>query len=292
MALPTEAVPLRRFGALLDGRARSIRLKGNLAMMIPLGILLLMVLACFFGPALFHLPAYQDGNLANANLGLGQQGHLLGTDPLGNDLLSRSLVGGRVSIEVGLGATLAGVLIGSNLGMLAGYFGGALDTALMRLIDVQLAFPALILALIIAEYLGPSEFHEGIALTVLSVPNYARLSRAGTLRIREREFVVATRIMGARRRHITLRHIYPNIVPSLITIFPITVSVVMLVEATLSFLGAGIRPPAPSWGNMVYAGTQYLETAPINVIVPGAFLFVTVCCLNLVGEQVRARFGR
>ncbi len=131
-----------------------------------------------------------------------------------------------------------------------------------------------------------------IALTVLTVPNYARLSRAATLRIREREYVIAARIMGAKRNHIAVRHIYPNIIPGLITIFPLTVAVVMLVEAALSFLGAGIRPPAPSWGNMITSGLSVIQTTPIDVIVPGAFLFVTVFCLNLIGEQLRLRYGR
>lgn len=288
--IAVQAQPRLQSAGTFRGLVR--RHSGKVALWGPVTIFGLIVLACFLGPWLFNLPAYSDGSLSQANLGLGAPGHLFGTDPLGNDLLSRSFVGGRVSIEVGLGVTLAGALIGSNIGMFAGYFGGRVDTIIMRLIDVQLAFPALILALLISEYLGPSEFHEGIALTVLTIPNYARLSRAATLRIREREFVIAARIMGANRHHISIRHIYPNIIPSLITIFPITIAIVMLVEAALSFLGAGIRPPAPSWGNMIATGQTIIQTTPIDVIVPGAFLFVTVFSLNLIGEQLRMRFGR
>jgi peptide/nickel transport system permease protein len=290
---PFEPSPAGRLKlALMPFPALLRRHAGHLALWAPLGILIVIVVLCFAGPAVFSLPSSSYSDLSQANKGWFAPGHFFGTDPLGNDLLSRSLVGGRVSIIIGLAATMSGVLIGSNLGMVAGYFGGKVDTVIMRLIDVQLAFPTLILALAISEYLGPSEFHEWIALSILAIPNYTRLSRAQTLRIREREFVIATRIMGAKRNHIAIRHIYPNIIPSLITIFPLTAAVVMLVEASLSFLGAGIRPPQPSWGNMISQGVQIINTTPIVVIVPGMFLFVTVFCLNLVGEQLRQRFGR
>lgn len=292
MALPAEAVPPGELPALAVAPTRVRRGPGNLSLYLPLAILVLLTLAAFFAPWLFNLPPWKNASLSQVNLGLFQQGHILGTDSLGNDLLSRSLVGAQVSIVVGFCVAAAGALIGSTLGITAGYFGGLPDVGIMRLIDIQLTFPALILALLISEYLGASELHEGIALTVISIPIYARLSRAATLRIREREYIVATRIMGARNRHIALRHVFPNVVPSLITIFPITVSTVMLIEATLSFLGAGIRPPQPSLGNMIYSGVQMIQTHPIGVVVPSAFLFIIVCCLNLIGEQVRLRWGR
>jgi peptide/nickel transport system permease protein len=293
MALPADAVAADAVATpILVAPTKVRRGPGNLPLYIPLGIFVLITLAAFFAPWLFHLPPWKNASLLDVNLGPFQQGHLLGTDALGDDLLSRSLVGAQVSIVVGFCVAAAGALIGSALGITAGYFGGLSDIGIMRVIDIQLTFPALILALLISEYLGASELHEGIALTVISIPIYARLSRAATLRIREREFVISTRIMGARTRHITMRHVFPNVVPVLITIFPITVSTVMLIEATLSFLGAGIKPPQPSLGNMIYAGVQTLETHPIGVIVPSVFLFVIVCCLNLIGEQVRLRWGR
>ena len=266
--------------------------KGDLALYIPLGLFLLMVVACFLGPTIFHLPPASYSNLLNANLPLFSPGHLLGTDPLGNDLLSRTLHGGRVSIVVGLGAMACGFTIGTNIGTIAGYFGGKVDSMIMRLLDVLLAFPSLILAMCIATFLGPSERNEIIAIMFFTIPNYARLARAATLKIREREFVLVGRIMGAKPRYMTLRHVYPNIVPPLITIAPLTVAIAMIVEATLSFLGLGIRPPAPSWGNMIAQGQIYMTTSPQNIVIPAIGLFITVLSLNLIGEQLRIRISR
>jgi peptide/nickel transport system permease protein len=262
------------------------------ALWVPTGLFLFIVFMCFFGRTIFNLPPASYGNILDANLPFFSPGHLLGTDPLGDDLLARTLVGGQVSITVGLGATVIGVLIGSNLGVAAGFFGGAVDSIICRILDVFLAFPALILALTVAAYLGPSESHEMLAIAFFTVPNYARLSRAAALRIRGREFILIGPIMGARPRNVCLRHVYPNILPTLTTIFPITVAAAMLIEAALSFLGLGVRPPLPSWGNMIAAGQTYIVTHPTNIIVPGVCLFLTVLTLSLIGDQIRIRLGR
>jgi peptide/nickel transport system permease protein len=282
------ATPLRR----VPGTLRMAFRRQNLSLAIPVTLFLAIVGICFLGPWIGHLPPPSDSNIINADLGLGAPGHLLGTDPLGNDMLSRLCYGGRVSIEVGFGTVALGFLVGSALGTTAGYFGGWLESVIMRALDVLLAFPSLILAMAVSALLGPSERDEIFAIAFFTIPLYARLSRAATLRLREREFILATRLMGGRPRYVTVRHIFPNIVPTLMTFAPLGVGVVMLVEAALSYLGLGIRPPAPSWGNMITVGQQYLSQYPINLYEPAIALLITVVLLNLIGEQVRMRWNK
>ena len=265
--------------------------RAQLGLQMPLGLLILITLACFFAPPLLNIHPAMDGNILDANLPLGSPGHLLGTDQVGNDLLARTLWGGRISLGVGAGATAMGFIVGANVGLLAGYFGGAIDSIVMRILDVFLAFPALILALCVAAYLGPSERDEILAIAFFTVPHYARLARAATLRLREREFILAGRVMGCSPWRVTLRHIYPNIVPVLITVAPLTIATSMVVEASLSFLGLGVSPPIPSWGNMIASAYGLMNLYPVYIIVPGVCLFVTVFCFNMVGEQIRTRLG-
>jgi peptide/nickel transport system permease protein len=285
---PIAATPANR-------KRRSLRLnatrRAQLGLWVPVGLLVFIILACFFAPPLFDIHPAMDGNILDANLPFGSPGHLLGTDQLGDDFLARTLWGGRVSLEVGAGATALGFLIGSNVGLLAGYFGGAIDSVVMRILDVFLAFPALILALCVAAYLGPNERDEILAIAFFTVPSYARLARAATLRLREREFIIAGRVMGANPWRVTIRHVYPNIVPVLITVAPLTIAVSMVIEASLSFLGLGVRPPLPSWGNMIASAQDFMNQYPMYIIVPSVCLFVTVFCFNLIGEQIRNRLG-
>lgn len=259
---------------------------------LPVSLFVLILLFCFLGPTIFRMPSPVDSSIFSSNRPIGSRGHILGTDPLGNDLLSRLCFGGRVSVEVGFGAVAIGFFVGSNLGMIAGYFGGKLESTIMRCLDVLLAFPALILAMSVSAFLGPSERNEIFAIAFFTVPLYARLSRATTLRLREREYVLASRLMGGRPRWVTLRHVYPNVLPTLITFAPLGIGTVMLLEAALSFLGLGIRPPAPSWGNMLTTGEQYITQYPINLYEPAVALLITVVLLNLIGEQVRMRWSK
>ena len=283
---------LRRMGPEIRRVLAPLRIKRrDLPLYLPLSAFSLIVLACFFAPWLFHLPPPSFSSLSNADLPLGAAGHLLGTDYLGNDLLSRVLRGGQISIEVGLGATAIGFFIGTSIGTVAGYAGGVVDATLMRILDVVLAFPALILTMCISAFLGPSERNEIIAISFFTIPHYSRLARAGTLKLRGRSFVLADKVMGARPRWIAARHVYPNVFPQLLTIAPITISIAMIVEATLSFLGLGIRPPAPSWGNMLAQGQSYITTQPKNIVIPAVALSLTVWCLNFMGEQLRARIS-
>jgi peptide/nickel transport system permease protein len=259
---------------------------------LPAGVLIVIVGACFLWPLIGDVPSPINADILSANQPVFSAGHLFGTDPLGNDVFSRILYGGRVSIEVGLGANLIGIVLGGLLGMASGYWRGPFDAVAMRVLDVLIAFPSLVLALTIAEYLGPGELNVIWALSFFSVPAFARLARAATLRTREQNFILAARLTGARTPRILLWHIAPNILPQLLTFSCLGIAVTILFEASLSFLGLGVRAPDPSWGNMIQQGQQYLSTYPALILVPSAFLFVTSMSLNLLGDGLRARWGR
>lgn len=261
----------------------------SLDIVVPGTIFGLLVLACFVAPALFHIPSPTLGT--QGNLPPLSPGHLLGTDPLGDDLLSRSLFGGRLSLEVGFGSVTLGALAGGTLGVLAGYFGGVVDTAVMRLLDMLLSFPSLVLALAVASYLGANEQNVIFAIAFFTVPAYGRLVRATTLQLRGQPFVVAAELDARSRRSIIVRHILPNVIPQMLTFGLITVAVAMIIESALSFLGLGVPPPQPSWGSMIAAGQSYLGSEPWLTFVPAAFLFVAVLNLNLLGDALRTRLG-
>jgi peptide/nickel transport system permease protein len=261
------------------------------AVFIPGAILLFIILACFLGPILFSAPNPNIGDLTKPDLPIFSPGHLLGTNGYGNDTLSRVLHGGQVSIAVGIGATAIGLVIGSILGMTAGYFGGLVEATVMRVLDTLLSFPSLILALAIADFLGPSEFHTILAVSFYGIVVYARLARSQTIRVRNRDFVVAARSSGVRPRKIIFGHILPNVMPPLLAYAMITVGVAMLVEAALSYLGLGIRPPQPSWGNMIFAGVATMTSDPALVLIPCLFLLVTVMSLNLTADALRRRLA-
>jgi peptide/nickel transport system permease protein len=264
-------------------RPRPIQYWGSIA------VIVVMILLCFVGPHVFHLPGPNTPDFAATSKGFFTKGHLLGTDELGRDLLSRCLWGGQISMVVGVCAVLIGMALGSTLGTLAAYLGGAVDVVIMRIVDMFLAFPALILALAIAAYLGPSERNEIIAISFFSITGYTRYTRAATLRLRTLDFLQSTQTIGAKTPRIILRHIIPNIYGTVITYAFLTVSGAMLLEAALSFLGAGIRPPEASWGNIISEGQSYLGTANEIILAPSLFLFVAVLAFNLLGDAIRVR---
>jgi len=215
------------------------------------------------------------------------RGHILGTDELGRDLLSRILWGARVSLPVALVAVAVGLVGGGTIGMLSGYAGGAVDLLLMRLMDALLAFPGLILAIALVAALGPGLRNAMIAIGIVAVPVYARLVRAVVLQLKPMEFIVATRSIGATPLRLVLRHLVPNLVNPIIVQVSLSAGFAILAEATLSFLGLGAQLPTPDWGQMINTGAAFLTNDPWLAIVPGAAISVTVYSFNLLGDALR-----
>jgi ABC-type dipeptide/oligopeptide/nickel transport system permease subunit len=210
--------------------------------------------------------------------------HWLGTDQYGRDLLTRLAHGGRISLVVGVVTVLAEILLGGLLGGIAGYAGGALDEWLMRLTDMMLAFPALLLAVLLAAMLGPGAMTVVVALALAGWPAMARTVRGEILALKGREFVVAARAQGASASRVLLRHLALNTVHLIVVRATLDIGPIILTEATLSFLGLGVQRPTPSWGVLIADSFQYLQSAPALAIIPCATLSATILALNFVGE--------
>jgi ABC-type dipeptide/oligopeptide/nickel transport system permease subunit len=217
----------------------------------------------------------------------GTVAHLLGTDQVGRDLLSRMIYGGRVSLVIGTAAVLVSSTIGVLLGLAAGYFAGRVDWTIMTLVNVMLTFPFVLLALAVIAVLGPSLINMIIVLGVADWPLYARVIRAETLAIREREFVLAGRALGMSHARIVFRQILPNLVSVIVVIATLQVARVIILESFLSFLGLGIQPPTPAWGNMLGEGRVYMLNSWWIAAFPGLAIFVTTLAINLMGNALR-----
>ena len=213
--------------------------------------------------------------------------HLLGTDQLGRDVLSRIIYGTRTSVQAGVVSVGFALLAGVFLGLMAGYYGGWLDDVLMLVVDALWSFPTLVLALAIAASLGPGLTNAMLAIGIVFTPVFARLVRGQTLSIRERDFIVAARAIGATPARVMLLHVWPNVIAAIVVQASLLVASAIVVEAALSFLGLGIEPPAASWGSMLKAGYQYMQQAPWLSFAPGAAIFVTVLAFNLLGDGLR-----
>lgn len=268
----------RRFGALR--RAARTRLAPFGAAVVLLAILLAL-LAPLVAP---YDPIKQN---LNRTLAPPDRAHLLGTDNVGRDVLSRVIWGTRVSLVAGFGSVAMAVLAGGLLGLAAGYAGGRVDGLVMRAMDAVLSFPPLVLALALGAVLGAGLGGVVIALGVVYTPTFARLMRGQVLAITAREYVDAARALGAPGWRIAWTHVLPNATAPIVVQASLSVAFAILAEASLSFLGLGIQPPAASWGSMINAGRGYLQQAPWIVFGPGAALFVTVVGLNFVGDAVR-----
>jgi len=223
-------------------------------------------------------PAWMEG---------GTREHVLGTDQIGRDLLSRVIWGGRVSLVVGVSAVLLSSTIGILFGIAAGYFGGRLDWSVMTFINVMLTFPFVLLALAVIAVLGPSLPNMIIVLGVTGWPVYARVVRAETLALREREFVLAARALGGSHRRIVFRQILPNLISPIVVIATLQIAQVIILESFLSFLGLGVQPPTPAWGNMLGEGRVYMLNSWWIAAFPGLAIFVTTLVINLIGNALR-----
>lgn len=213
--------------------------------------------------------------------------YLLGLDQLGRDELSRLIFGARVSLGVSVVSVTIALLIGSTLGLLSGYYGGALDIVIMRVMDLMFTLPSFVLALALAGILGPALPNVIVAIAFVTVPTIARITRAPVLALREAEFVNSARAVGANDRRIILRHILPNTLAPLIVQATVSISDAILIEAGLSFLGLGVQAPDTSWGNMLGSGRDYMELANGLSVFPGAAIMLAVLGFNLAGDGLR-----
>lgn len=214
-------------------------------------------------------------------------GHIAGTDQLGRDVFGRLMLGSRISLIVGFGTVFFALLIGIPIGMMAGYFGGWFDGILMRLVDVQLSFPFILLALVINAILGLGLRNILITLVVVGWIEYARIARGETLIVREREYIQAAHLMGAREWAVLFRHILPNITTPLIVIGTLQVARFIIAEASISFLGFGVQPPTPAWGSMVSEGLQFILSAWWLITLPGLMLALVALAVNITGDWLR-----
>lgn len=213
--------------------------------------------------------------------------HWLGTDELGRDVLSRIIFGARVSLTIGLVPTLISMAIGTVLGLYAGFYGGKVDFIIMRLADVMLAFPSLLLAMVVMYTMGGGLINIFIALSLVNWASTARIVRSQTLSLKEKEYVEAARSIGVKKPTIMFRHILPNCLPSLIVLFTLNIPAAILSEASLSFLGVGAQPPSASWGLMVVRGKKYLFSEPWLSIAPSVAIMVIVLAFNFLGDGLR-----
>ncbi|HKZ06664.1 MAG TPA: ABC transporter permease [Methylomirabilota bacterium] len=254
-------------------------------------VLLLIVLSAVLAPLIApHDPLAVDirHRLAPpAWMAGGTPDHLLGTDQVGRDLLSRVIYGGRISLIVGVAAVILSASIGILLGLAAGYFGGAIDWTIMTVVNIVLTFPFVLLALAVIAVLGPSLPNMIAVLGVAGWPIYARVIRAETLALREREFVTAGRALGMSHMRLIFRQILPNLVSAGVVIATLQVAQVIVLESFLSFLGLGVQPPIPAWGNMLGEGRVYMLNSWWIAAFPGAAIFVTTLVINLLGNALR-----
>ncbi len=284
----------------ISGLSRGARILRGLSLVIPATVLALMFLTAIFADlAWIGLPdvglspyhpndqVLKERRLPPAFIEGGSTEHLLGTDNLGRDVLSRVIHGARVSLSVSLLVIFITATIGTILGITAGYLGGRIEGFIMRVVDVALSFPGLILALLLATIIGPGYMTVVIALSALGWAGYARLTRGESLRIRQSDFVAQARVNGASTSRIMLRHIFPNVLNSLIVIMTLAVGMMILAESMLSYLGIGISAPTASWGSMVADGRNDLDRAWWISTFPGIAIGAVVMSGNFLGDWIR-----
>ena len=263
-----------------------IRFMSHRLALLGLAMITLLTLACVLGP---YLLPYDSLHIdLRARFAPPMTGnHYLGTDPLGRDLAARLLMAGRISLLVGFSAMLLSIVIGVLVGVVAGYRGGWISAVLMRTVDGFLSFPSIFLVLALAAALRPSPVMITVIIAITKWMEVARIVEAEVRSLREREFVQAGRMLGLSGTHIMFREILPNAMGPIIVAASLTVARAILLEAYISFLGFGIQPPLPSWGNMLNGAQQYLDRAPWLAIIPGAAITIAVTSFNFIGDGLR-----
>ena len=261
------------------------RFRKNRAAVYSVTILALITLFVIFAPMLTHY-AY-DFNDWDALSAPPSARHFLGTDSLGRDLLSRAAVGGRISLLVGLSGALVAVVIGTLYGALAGFFGGKIDSLMMRFLEILNAFPFMLFVILLTTFFGRSLILIFAAVGLVSWLDVARIVRGQTLSLKHKEFVEAARVSGMSRRRIVVRHIIPNVLGVVMVYASLLVPGMIMYESFLSFLGMGVQEPMASWGSMLQEGALTIETAPWQLLVPAFFLVATLFCFNFLGDGLR-----
>ncbi len=270
-----------------DVRERLFKNKLAIAGMIIIGIVLLIAL---FAPAL----AAQDPNEAGIFKVYPRESkespswaHPMGTDDLGRDLLSLILYGSRVSIRVGVFAVGFAILIGATIGAISGYIGGTIDSVIMRIMDIMLAFPTILLALVIVAVIGPGLFNAMLAVGIVSIPTYARIARSTVISEKNNDYVLAARALGVKNNRILWRHVFPNTLSPIIVAASLGIATAILDAAGLGFLGLGAQPPTPEWGLLLSRNKSHIFTSPWMVLFPGLSIMFLVLGFNLLGDGLR-----
>jgi peptide/nickel transport system permease protein len=265
---------------------RRRRLRRFVPIWIGVAMVVVMVGTAIFAPLIAPVsPSAVSPEFALKGPGVG--GRVLGSDEFGRDILSRIVWGTRVSLQVGLASVVIGFLVGVPLGIMAGYLGGRTETAVMRFSDMLLAFPTLLLALLIVTGMGSSMINLIVAIGVALVPNYVRLARSLTLTIKENDYILAARALGGGSLRVMWQHVFPNAMYALVVIATLYIATAIRTEAGLSFLGLGVPPPQPTWGNILSEGRQFIKCCPWITTFSGLAIMIAVLAFNLMGDALR-----
>lgn len=257
---------------------------------LAVGWLTILVFLAVFAPVLFFVDGPREF-FPDAFRTTPSAEHWFGGDAIGRDLFARVVYGGRVSLTVGVASIAIGMAVGGTLGLIAGYFRGAVDTVITALANIMLAFPPLILALALVSFMGQNLRNVIAALAIVSIPSLTRITRAATLTFSQREFVMAARTLGASHWRVITREVLPNVIPPMAAFSLLAIAIAIVAEGTLSFLGLSVEAPVASWGGIINEGRDLLDQAPHVSLIPCAVMFVTLLALNYVGDKLQAAWN-